>query len=236
MNKNIIIALLLVFNFLGCIIIYKLESKTHYIEHYIERRKGIKQVERPADYSCIEGWSNTLAKLEYDADIVFFGHSHITDSDFRQYFTNKKIVNLGYPGNNIKGMLLRVEQISSVTPEKVFVMAGANSLWYSKEEFESSYDTLITTIRNEVPYAELYLFNILPQCDGEKGSMMRNITIKCRNKFINSYATTNDIKMIDIYSIYSDKHGNLPDSLSNDGLHLKPSAYDKWAECLIPYI
>ena len=236
MKKNIVILFLLVLNALSCVVLYKLESKTQYIKHYIERRKGIEQVKRPADYSCIEGWTNTLVKLEYDADVVFFGHSHITDSDFRQYFPDKKIVNLGYPGNNIKGMLLRVDQISSVTPEKVFVMAGANSLWYTKEEFETSYDTLITTIRNTIPNAELYLLNILPQCDGEKGSMMRNITIRCRNKFINSYATSKGIPIIDLYSVYSDDKGSLPDSLSNDGLHLKSDAYNKWAECIIPYI
>ena len=42
--------------------------------------------------------------------------------------------------------------------------------------------------------------------------------------------------MIDVYSLYVDEKGNLVDSLSNDGLHLKASAYDKWAECLIPYM
>lgn len=236
MKKNLLIIFLFLLNLLSCYLVVKLEYKTRYIKHYIERRKGIVQEKRPADLSCIEGWTNTIAKLDYDADIVFFGHSHITDSDFRQYFPDKKIVNLGYPGNNLKGMLSRIEQIDLVKPEKVFIMGGANSLWYSKEEFESAYDTLITNIRNKIPNAELYLINILPQCNGEKGNALRNVTIRSRNRFIDSYATLHDFKMIDVYSLYVDEKGNLVDSLSNDGLHLKASAYDKWAECLIPYM
>ena len=236
MKKNIFIISLLLLNCLCFVVIYKLESKTQYIKHYIERRNGIQQEKYSADYWCIQGWSNTLAKLDYDADVVFFGHSHIYDSDFRQYFPNKKIVNIGYPGNNLKGMLMCVDQIKSVNPEKVFIMGGTNSLWYSKKEFECSYDTLVTTICNTVPNAELYLINILPQCDGEKGSKMQNVKIRCRNKFIKSYAISNKIDMIDVYSIYSDESGNLLESLSNDGLHLKLCAYDKWAKCLIPYM
>lgn len=236
MKKDVVIISLLILNVLCCVVLYKMESRTHYLQHYIERRNGMEQEKLPADYWCIQGWSNTLAKLDYDADVVFFGHSHIYDSDFRQYFPNKKVVNLGYPGNNLKGMLLCVDQISSMTPEKVFIMGGTNSLWYSKEEFECSYDALITTIRNVVPYAELYLINILPQCDGEKGSVMQNIKIRNRNEFINSYAISNGIKMIDVYSVYSDENGQLLDSLSHDGLHLKSRAYDRWAECLKPYI
>ena len=42
--------------------------------------------------------------------------------------------------------------------------------------------------------------------------------------------------MIDLYSIYCDKDGNLIDSLTVDGLHLTKDAYSRWAECLIPYV
>lgn len=53
-------------------------------------------------------------------------------SDFQSYFPNKKIIELGYPGDNIKGMQMRVAQIVAVHPKKVFIMAGTNSLSYKK--------------------------------------------------------------------------------------------------------
>lgn len=227
---------LLVFSVLSSVVIIKLERRTNYIKHYIERRRGVLKTELPPDFWCIQGWSNTLAKMSIDCDICFFGHSQIASSDFRQYFPDKTIVNLGYPGDNLKGMLLRVEQIGFVKPEKVFIMGGVNSLGYSQEEFEDSYDELIKSIRNEVPQAELYIFNILPQCNGRYGNVTNNELIRKRNEYILQYAMSEGIELIDLYSIYSDNEGNLIDSYSIDGLHLKSNAYDIWADSLIPFI
>lgn len=72
MKKNVVIISLLILNVLCCVVLYKMESRTHYLQHYIERRNGMEQEKLPADYWCIQGWSNTLAKLDYDADVVFF--------------------------------------------------------------------------------------------------------------------------------------------------------------------
>lgn len=80
------------------------------------------------DYYCISGWTNTLNKLNYDADVVFFGNSITRGGDFQDYFTDVKTCNLGYPGDNMDGMMLRMGQIKAVNPEKVFVMAGINGL------------------------------------------------------------------------------------------------------------
>lgn len=229
-------SVLLASNILTSIVLYKIESKTNYIERYLERRRGVVDRELSPDFWCIQGWNNTLSKLDYDCDICFFGHSQIASSDFREYFPNKNIVNLGYPGDKLKGMMLRVEQIAYVKPEKVFIMAGVNSLGYSKDEFEDAYNELITAIKTQVPSAELFLFNILPQSDGELGKAINNENIQVRNTYIRNYAEENKITMIDLYSIYCDKDGNLIDSLTVDGLHLTKDAYSRWAECLIPYV
>ena len=235
---SVIILVLLLSNILTLSVVYKLEKKTNYIKHYLERQRGIKQskLELPAAYWCIQGWSNTLEKLNYDCDVCFFGHSHIEESDFRFYFPDKRIVNLGYPGDNIGGMLLRVEQIKSVQPEKIFVMAGVNSLWMPKDEFECMYDSLLTKIQTEVPHAELYIFNILPQSNGILGNNNENSKIKEYNELLFKYATHKRIQLIDLYSIYVDSEGNLISSLTYDGVHLKKEAYSSWAARIKPFI
>ena len=64
-------------------------------------------------------------------------------------------------------------------------------------------------------------------CDNEK--------IREVNKMIKKVAAERDVPYIDIYSIYEEE-GQLPMTLSTDGQHLKPEAYERWAQILSPYI
>ena len=47
-------------------------------------------------------WENCLEKLDYDADVVFFGDSITYQSDFQH--PGLKIVNLGYSGDTLSGI------------------------------------------------------------------------------------------------------------------------------------
>ena len=102
------------------------------------------------DYWCIQGWTNTLRKLNYDADMVFFGNSITRGSSFHEFFPQLNICNLGYPGDDLDGMVFRVQQIKAVNPEKVFVMAGINGLQYQTEEdFEKKYQRMVDSIKKQ---------------------------------------------------------------------------------------
>ena len=97
-------------NLLLIALLYKEEKSGHWIQKHIHSQVQSDPTERP-DYWCIMGWNNTIKKLNIDCDICFFGHSQIAMSDFQQDFPNRKIVTLGYPGDNVDGILLRVDQI-----------------------------------------------------------------------------------------------------------------------------
>jgi lysophospholipase L1-like esterase len=56
-------------------------------------------------------------------------------------------------GDNIKGMQMRVAQIVTVHPKKVFIMAGTNSLSYKKDVLAREYDQLIMAIKDSLPQA-----------------------------------------------------------------------------------
>lgn len=123
--------------------------KTNYFRR-IGSRMGICEMSAKSrgDYWCIIGWTNTLNKLEYDADVVFFGNSITGGGNFQSYFPNVKTCNLGYPGDNIDGMMLRIGQIKAVSPEKVFIMAGINGLYLQTEAvFESKYQIMVDSIK-----------------------------------------------------------------------------------------
>lgn len=198
-------------------------------------RQEVKNEDRP-DYWCIKGWTTCLQKMQVNCDVCFFGHSMIEMSDFQSYFPNKKIIELGYPGDNIKGMQMRVAQIVAVHPKKVFIMAGTNSLSYKKDIFEREYDQLIMAIKDSLPQAQLFLCNIIPQHDGKLGKSKRNSIIRERNIFIKKYTKSKHVPMIDLYTIYTNNRGELCKMYSSDGVHLVPSAYRLWVNAISTYI
>lgn len=217
---------------------YKAENYSHYFQHIILEKVGLipANIENRPDYCAVKGWNTTIKKLDYQCDVMFFGHSQIAGSDFREYFPNTRIVTSGYPGDNVIGMRMRVEQIEALKPSKVFLMCGVNSLRMKDNDFKAKYDLLIKDIRAASPNSKLYIFNILPECDGTLGKASQNSKIIERNKFLMDYARRNNIPLIDLYTLYADKDGALYKDVTTDGVHLTPQGYNRWAEALKDYM
>ena len=196
-------SLILNLTFVG--LIYKYEHKSHWLQRQIESKilniEKDEFVDRP-DFWCIQGWNNTVKKLDIKCDVLFFGHSQIAMSDFRKYFPEINIVNSGYPGDNVEGMRLRVEQIEALKPKKIFLMCGVNSLWMNDDVFMAKYDLLINDIQTASPESQLYIFNILPECDGSAGSVSINGKISHRNDMLAEYAKVKCLQLIDLHQVY----------------------------------
>ena len=62
-----------------------------------------------------------------------------------------------------------------------------------------------------------------------------NEKIKRLKDSINKIAVKNKTEYIDIYSLY-ECDGEMPDSLTKDGIHLKPVHYKRWADALRIYV
>ncbi|WP_418814145.1 GDSL-type esterase/lipase family protein [Phocaeicola plebeius] len=225
-KKNKLLIGLLFSLAMNLILIYFIRDKiaNKYKQYFCEIPYNPKS--RP-DYWCIQGWNNTLKKMDINCDVCFFGHSIIYGSDFRKYFPDKSIINLGYPGDNVDGMMLRVPQIGYVHPKKVFLMCGSNSLKMDDKYFYYAYSNLVDSIKNQIPSKELILLNIIPMRDHEK-----NVIIRRRNKFLEKFARENNIQYVNLYKLYVDNKGNLIDSLTIDGVHLKEFAYGRWADAI----
>ena len=192
-------------------------------------------IEKPMDpdYWAVRGWTNTLEQLGYDADIVFFGNSITYGAHFNKYFQDLEVVNLGYPGDNIKGMLERLPQIRCLKPEKVFVMAGINNRGTSDDKFRMQYAELIDSLLTVVPAECIYVESMLPVNYFRKDQ--DNDDIVRRNGYIKTIANNKGCRFIDLHSVYS-RNGELPAELTIDGLHLRDEAYSLWAEAIRRYV
>lgn len=183
------------------------------------------------DYWCIKGWNQSLEKLNIDADIVFFGNSITGGSDFRDYFPDVVICNLGRPGDDLPGLRFRAYTLATVNPEKVFVMGGINGLNHtSLSIFTDQYSLMIEEIQKSVPQTKIYLQSILPV----KDKKMTEKVLKC-NVIIDSLSRVYGCRYVNLFPLY-EKDGAINPSYTKDGVHLKTEHYDKWANKISPYI
>ncbi|MBQ8694683.1 MAG: hypothetical protein IJ513_03465 [Bacteroidaceae bacterium] len=213
------------------------EFRTHEVQ-IILSDLGLCNIEdrlRP-DFWCIQGWTSCVRKLNYKADIAFMGNSITAGSDFQRYFIDKKIIEFGYSGDRIDGMQRRVGMLQSVNPEKIFIMGGINDLHRSSPETVAKrMESLIVCIQSSLPQTKIYVQSILPVNRIKENSYATNEIIRETNGIIERIAKEHGCNFIDLYSVYIE-NGALPDSLSNDGVHLKKEAYGRWANVIKPYI
>lgn len=229
-------------NLLLCGGLYVAESRSHVFQRALVNRHIIST---PADdkdspdYWCRTSWTNTIAKLHTDFDIAFFGNSITRGSDFQLEFPDKKIINLGYSGDNILGMQKRIPMIQKSNAKKVFIMAGTNDLGHiSLDAYKERYTNLITAIQDSIPGVKLYLQSVIPtNPDMKMGkNCASNTKVQDANKIVEELAKQYGCTYVDLYSLYADENGNLPKEQTRDGVHLYPQCYKKWADKVRPLV
>lgn len=204
--------------------------KTDFSKRMMAKIKHEAYVPERQDDCCVASWNNCISKLDMEVEVVFFGDSHTAGGDWQRAFPDVKSINLGYIGEDVKGMLRRVEAIKAVKPKKVFLMAGINGLKYqSLDDFEFWYAALIDSIRAAVPEAELYIESILPITS--YSDYCENAKIREANAILQRMAAERNLHYINVYEAYA-QDGALPDAMSYDGLHLTEEAYELWYEAI----
>lgn len=179
---------------------------------------------------CLQAWTNSLKQMKVIADIVFFGDSHIYYGNFSPLFPRKVVCNLGLRGDTVQGMIERVEQVASLEPKMVFLMAGINDVAScSIDLFENRYELLINHLLKQVPGVKIIIQSILPVNDIQFDISCNNNQIVYYNKVIERLARERHLHFINLYHAYVN-NGLLPEEYTTDGIHLNDNAYGKWYE------
>lgn len=188
------------------------------------------------DYWAVNGWTNSLKSLKLNVDAAFLGNSITYSFPLNNYFKEMSVCNLGYPGDDLDGILMRVEMLKAINPKKIFVMGGINGLKdMSEKDFHHKYEMLIQNIKESIPQAQIYIQSILPVNHIVYSNYGDNKEIYRFNQIIKEIAFDNSCEYIDLYDIYIHK-GELPAEFTKDGIHLYPKAYDKWANIIKPFM
>lgn len=189
----------------------------------------------PIDWT-LESWNSSLEQLEYDADIVFIGDSLTRGENFQAFFPEKKIVNLGLSGDTLSGISKRAYIIRALTPEKIFIEGGVNSLSSgSVEELSALYDTMTADIIAGNPDAAVYIQSILPVSNANQKGRLTNENILKINEALQEIAARQGAVYIDLHSLYV-LNGEMNPAYTKDGLHLKDEAKNLWLEAISKYV
>ena len=232
-NKVVIISLLLNVLF-AMIVVYIGLVKNDFIIRVYARTMGNIYVPERHDANCVISWNNCIKQMNYDADIVFFGNSITAGNNWQETFPNYRIVNLGYVGEDTKGMIRRIPAIDALHPRKVFIMAGINDLHlHSIKDFERWYVLMLDSALSALPDANLFVESILPVTTSS--NYCSNEKIRKANKFIRTIAEERNITYINLFDSYA-IDGFLPEYMSYDGLHLKSEAYIIWEQEIEKYL
>jgi len=170
------------------------------------------------------------------SDIVFLGDSLTDRCEWSELFGRCGIINRGIDGDTTDGVLNRLDEITGMYPDKIFIMIGGGDIIVGRSIpcIEDNYKKIIARIRQKSPLTKIYLQSILPTVY-RIVPLPREI-IRGLNGKLRRMADNRHVYFIDLYGAMIDATGDLNPSYSTDGVHLNGQGYQVWKETIYPYI
>ena len=208
-------------------------------------------------------WDNKrkqLAKQKNDIQIVFIGDS-IThfwnrkpnpdgpkprlyggDATYNKYFSNYRLLNLGYSGDRTNHTLWMVNQsgfMDNIKPKLVVVMIGTNNFGGRNPMADApataaAIKLIVESILAKQPDTKVLLFGIFPR--GAKAKNGFRTKIKQTNDIICKLANDKNVFYCDITDKLLEKDGSLSAEVMPDYLHPADKGYEVWAQAIMPYV
>lgn len=172
-------------------------------------------------------------------EIIFLGDSFIDFAEWNELFNNAKIKNRGIAGDRTDGVLLRLNDILSSPPMKIFIMIGYNDLSKGRKvaDILENFNKIIENIRTNSPQTEIYIHSLLPVNNSLYKGMVDNRDIINLNNQLAKLCERHNAVYIDLFSSFSgDDNQLIEEFVSNDGLHLSGTAYLKWRSIIEKFV
>lgn len=153
-------------------------------------------------------------------------------------------LNQGISGETSRGLLQRLNLFDQTQPETIFVMIGINDLirGVSDGVILDNHQQIFSYLRKTHPKAKIFAQSILPHggedatWEGkEKLLAIPNTRIQKLNQKLQSIATKQGVKYLDLYPLFANRQGSIRQEFTTDGLHLSPAGYVVWRTALQVY-
>lgn len=170
-------------------------------------------------------------------EIIFLGNSITHWGDWAELLKNARVRNRGIAGDISFGVLNRMDEVLSSRPAKLFIMIGANDIGRKipLSVTVANYQKILKTVREKSPETKIYVQSVLPINDkliNRKYYTGTNGEIRKMNAELRQLAEKNAVPFIDLYQIFADEAGQLPEKYTYDGIHLSAAAYIRWTKTL----
>ena len=133
-----------------------------------------------------------------------------------------------------------LDKIVNSQPRKVYIMLGTNALVsLSDEAYLFYFEELINEMQVRMPGVEIYIQSVLPVTGSVSTARpaLNNDRIRAINDQLARIAYERGLYFLNVQEEFTDENGNLREDLAaSDGIHLKPSGYDVWADYLITHV
>ena len=189
---------------------------------------------------------NLLVTKEMISDnVVFLGDSITYQYPLDEFYEDTHVVNSGVNGNQTTDILDNMyERVYRYNPSKVILLIGTNDLTNNRsdEEILGNIKKIIIRIKENRPYAKIYVQSIYPinETMQKEADVLEdhktNKRISKINKKLKELCKEEKVTYIDTYSTLLDENKELKRSYAEDGLHLTALGYIKVTNVLMPYI
>ena len=122
---------------------------------------------------------------------------------------------------------------------KVYLSLGINELGVHNDKgFYTSYCAAIDHIRRLQPQAVIYIQGLIPLNEGQivaaNGNKynLTNDHLRVYNDLMRQVAEEKQVAFLDLYNLFVDEDGSLPEDASRDGVHLRTDYCKQWLEYL----
>lgn len=178
-----------------------------------------------------------------DDNYLFLGDSITEQYDLEKYYPDMNVVNSGIGGNKTSDILKNLKKrVYQYNPSKVFLLIGINDIRsdVKEEEIVQNIEDILSELRKNRPYAELYLESIYPVDENKSGSQTgTNEKIKSINQTLKEYCQNEKITFINIYDLLLDSESDeekINANYTKDGLHLTDAGYEVVTGEIMRYI
>lgn len=159
-------------------------------------------------------------------------------------FPNRTWLNQGISGENSTGLLQRLHILDQTRPDTIFLMIGINDLLRGDTDavILENHRAIIEYLQTVHPSTQIVVQSILPHAataatwEGRDRLLaIPNQRIVDLNRELEAIAAETGVDFLNLYPLFTNNEGNLPMSLSTDGLHLNRQGYLVWRSGLQLY-
>jgi lysophospholipase L1-like esterase len=166
--------------------------------------------------------------------IVFLGDSLTDQGEWQELFGfAAPVLNRGIGGDTSVGVLHRIEQITALKPQAVFLMIGTNDgqlIGFSPADTARTCSEIVKALHRDSPETRIYIEAILPTSTPRFNAWEQEA-----NTRIAALADNRAIFFVDFRDRFTE-NGMLAKRLSSDGIHLSAEGYQTWKSALDPIV